>query len=248
MNILVSNDDGVKAPGIKCLAQMLQGIAQVQVVAPDRDRSAASNALTLDRPLRSYRHHSGFISVDATPADCVNLGVAGVFDFIPEVVVSGINAGPNLGDDVLYSGTVAAAMEGRTLGLPGIAVSMVSGHPEHYQSAAIIVKDLVIKLHDLKVPARTVLNINVPDLPIEQIKGVQVTRLGHRSVSQSPIECVDPRGNVLYWIAGVGSSVDNGPGTDFYAVEHGYVSITPVHFDMTNYDSMSNVENWLEEE
>lgn len=247
MNILVSNDDGVKAPGIKALADMLKTVAQVQVIAPDRNRSAASNALTLHRPIRSYRHKSGYISLDATPTDCVNLGVAGTFDFTPEMVVSGINTGANLGDDVLYSGTVAAAMEGRTLGLPGIAISLAASHPTHYETAAIVVKDLVLKLADLKVAPRTVLNVNVPDLPIDQIKGVQVTRLGHRAVSQCPIECVDPRGEVLHWIAGVGSSIDNGPGTDFYAIENGFVSITPVHFDMTNYDAMNSVENWLEE-
>ncbi|MFT5706331.1 MAG: 5'-nucleotidase [Oceanospirillaceae bacterium] len=247
IKVLVSNDDGVKALGIKSLAETLKTIAQVQVIAPNRDRSAASNALTLDRPLRSYVHNNGYISLDATPADCVNLGVAGTFDFTPQVVVSGINAGANLGDDVLYSGTVAAAMEGRTLGLPGIAVSLANAHPKHYESAAAIVKDLVLKLKELKVAPRTVLNVNVPDLPLDKIKGIHVTRLGHRAVSKSPIECLDPRGAVLHWIAGVGSAIDNGPGTDFYAIENGYVSITPVHFDMTNYTAMDNVENWLEE-
>jgi len=246
MKILVSNDDGVKAPGIKALAEQLKEIAQVQVIAPDRNKSAASNALTLDRPLGSYTHYSGYISTDGTPTDCVNLGVAGVFGMQPDVVVSGINAGANLGDDVLYSGTIAAAMEGRTLGLPGIAISMTHSHPSHYESAAIIAKDLVLKLESLNVAPRTVLNVNVPDLPIDEIKGIHVTRLGHRAVSQSPIECVDPRGTVKHWIAGVGTAIDNGPGTDFYAIEQGYVSITPVHFDMTHYAVMNNLEDWLE--
>jgi 5'-nucleotidase len=246
MQILVSNDDGVKAPGIIILAEYLKTVAKVQVIAPDRNRSAASNALTLNKPLSSYQHRSGFISIDGTPTDCVNLGVAGTFGIVPEVVVSGINAGANLGDDVLYSGTVAAAMEGRTLGLPGIAISMANTHPEHYKTGAIIAKDLVNKLKSLKVAPRTVLNVNVPDLPIEQIKGIHVTRLGHRSVSQLPVECIDPRGVVKHWIAGVGTAIDNGPGTDFYAIEQGYVSITPVHFDMTHYAQMNNVEEWLE--
>ncbi len=246
IQILVSNDDGVKAPGMFELVEQLKKIAQVQVIAPDRNRSGASNALTLDKPLSAYVHKSGFISIDGTPTDCVNLGVAGTFGVIPEVVVSGINAGANLGDDVLYSGTVAAAMEGRTLGLSGIAVSVASSHPVHFATAAIIAKDLVLKLKDLKIAPRTVLNVNVPDLPIEQIKGIHVTRLGHRAVSKTPIECIDPRGEVKHWIAGVGEAIDSGPGTDFYAVANGYVSITPVHFDMTNYAVINNVEDWLE--
>lgn len=246
IQILISNDDGVRAPGIRVLAELLKSIANIQVIAPDRNKSGASNALTLEKPLGSYIHKSGYISIDGTPTDCVNLGVAGTFGKIPEMVVSGINAGANLGDDVLYSGTVAAAMEGRTLGLPGIAVSIAGSHPVHYESAAIIAKDLILKLKSLRVAPRTVLNVNVPDLPIEKIKGIHVTRLGHRTVSQAPIECVDPRGVMKHWIAGVGAAIDNGPGTDFYALEHGYVSITPVHFDMTNYSVMTNVADWLE--
>ncbi len=247
MKILVSNDDGVLAPGILALHDALATVASVQVIAPDRNRSAASNALTLNRPLSSYVHGNGFISIDGTPTDCVNLGVSGTFDFVPQVVVSGINAGANLGDDVLYSGTVAAAMEGRTLGLAGIAISVANAHPQYYDTAAIIAKDLILKLKSLQAVSRTVLNVNVPDVPIEQIKGIHVTRLGHRSVSQAPIECVDPRGNVKHWIAGVGTAIDNGPGTDFYAIEQGFVSITPLHFDMTNYAVIDNVEDWLEE-
>lgn len=246
MHILISNDDGVHALGIKTLTESLKEIASVQVIAPDRNKSGASNALTLERPLGAHVHSNGFISIDGTPTDCVNLGVSGTFGQKPEVVVSGINAGANLGDDVLYSGTVAAAMEGRTLGLPGIAISVVNGHPVYYETAAAIAKDLVMNLKNLNVAPRTVLNVNVPDVPLSEIKGIHVTRLGHREVSQRPIECVDPRGKSRYWIAGVGSAIDNGPGTDFYAVEHGFVSITPVHFDMTHYVAMSNVEDWLE--
>lgn len=247
IQILISNDDGVRAPGISVLAELLKSIANVQVIAPDRNKSGASNALTLEKPLSSYVHSNGYISIDGTPTDCVNLGVAGTFGKVPQMVVSGINAGANLGDDVLYSGTVAAAMEGRTLGLPGIAVSVANSHPQYYETAAMIAKDLILKLKSLQVAPRTVLNVNVPDLPIAEIKGIHVTRLGHRSVSQSPIECIDPRGVMKYWIAGVGAAIDNGPGTDFYAIENGYVSITPVHFDMTNYAAMNNVADWLED-
>ncbi|MGB1239805.1 MAG: 5'/3'-nucleotidase SurE [Pseudomonadales bacterium] len=247
MNILISNDDGVHAPGIEALAKVFARSANIQVVAPDRNKSGASNALTLDRPLASHVHHNQFISVNGTPTDCVNLGVSGTFEFTPELVVSGINAGANLGDDVLYSGTVAAAMEGRSLGLPSIAVSIADAHPQHYDSAAQIVVDLVDKLDQLNVSERTVLNVNIPDLPLEQIKGIQVTRLGHRDVSQPPMACLDPRGKPHYWIAGVGTAIDSGPGTDFYAIEQGYISITPVHFDMTEYAVIEQVENWLEE-
>ena len=247
MKILVSNDDGVLAPGILALQAALATVAEVQVIAPDRNRSAASNALTLNRPLSSHVHSNGFIGIDGTPTDCVNLGVSGTFDFVPQVVVSGINAGANLGDDVLYSGTVAAAMEGRTLGFAGFAISIANAHPRYNDTAAIIAKDLFLRLESLQAVPRTVLNVNVPDVPIEQIKGIHVTRLGHRSVSQPPIECVDPRGIVRHWIAGVGTAIDNGPGTDFYAVEQGFVAITPVHFDMTNYAVIDNVEDWLEE-
>ena len=247
MKILVSNDDGVLAPGILALQAALATVAEVQVIAPDRNRSAASNALTLNRPLSSHVHSNGFIGIDGTPTDCVNLGVSGTFDFVPQVVVSGINAGANLGDDVLYSGTVAAAMEGRTLGLAGNARSIANAHPRYYDTAAIIAKDLILRLKSLQAVPRTVLNVNVPDVPIEKIKGIHVTRLGHRSVSQPPIECVAPRGIVRHWIAGVGTAIDNGPGTDFYAIEQGFVSITPVHFDMTNYAVIDNVEDWFEE-
>jgi len=246
-HILLSNDDGVHAPGITLLAEQLSGLAEVQVVAPDRNRSGASNALTLDRPLESHRYDNGFVSINGTPTDCVNLGIAGTFGAIPDLVVSGINAGANLGDDVLYSGTVAAAMEGRSLGLAPIAVSVAASHPQYYQTAAAITVDLIRQLPELGLSPRTVLNVNVPDLPLEQIQGVQVTRLGHRAASGAPLPCDDPRGKVRYWIAGVGAAIDNGPGTDFYAIEQGFVSITPVHFDMTAYAEMDRVAGWLEE-
>lgn len=249
MRILVSNDDGVYAPGLASLAKALARDADICVVAPDRNRSGASNSLTLDRPLEAYQHSSGFFSINGTPTDCVHLGRSGLFQegFIPDIVVSGINAGANLGDDVLYSGTVAAATEGRTCRLPPIAVSMDSFHPKHYDTAAEIVRNLVQKLDTLVVAPRTVLNVNVPDVPIDQIKGIHVTRLGHRLAADLPVETFDPRGRVRYWIAGAGAAADREPGTDFYAVEQGYVSITPVQIDMTHYSGMDNLACWLED-
>ncbi|MBY4675664.1 5'/3'-nucleotidase SurE [Marinobacterium arenosum] len=246
MRILISNDDGVYAPGIAALARVLAEIGEIQVVAPDRNRSGASNSLTLDRPLEPHHHDSGFISLNGTPTDCVHMGASEVFGMAPDLVVSGINAGANLGDDVLYSGTVAAAMEGRHLGLPPLAVSLASHHPKHFDSAALVTRDLVGRLGELNLAPRTVLNVNVPDLPLAEIKGVHVTRLGHRSLADKPVASADPRGKVRYWIAGAGDAADCGPGTDFYAVAEGYVSITPLQIDMTQYSGMDSVAEWLE--
>lgn len=247
MKVLLSNDDGVYAPGLEALAEVMATAHQVSVVAPDRNRSGASNSLTLDRPLEAHQHQNGFYGVNGTPTDCVHLGISGIFNEQPELVISGINAGANLGDDVIYSGTVAAAMEGRYLGLPPIAVSLASSNPQHYHSAAEVVKQLVNDVRKLVLAPRTVLNINVPDLPLEAIKGVQVTRLGHRVMADTPVESIDPRGARRYWIAGVGAAQDCGPGTDFYAVKEGYVSVTPLNVDMTQYSGMDNLSNWLEE-
>ncbi|MBS98226.1 MAG: 5'/3'-nucleotidase SurE [Oceanospirillaceae bacterium] len=250
MNILISNDDGVYAPGLSALAKSLQQDAQsVCVVAPDRNRSGASNSLTLDRPLEAFTHDSGFIAINGTPTDCVHLGVSGLFtgERQPDLVVSGINAGANLGDDVLYSGTVAAAMEGRNCRLPPIAVSLCSFHPRHFETAAEIVRELVANLESLVVAPRTVLNVNVPDLPLEEIRGIHVTRLGHRLAGEKPIPIQDPRGRTRYWIAGTGDAADSEPGTDFFAVAEGYVSVTPLQIDMTHYSGMDNLGLWLEE-
>ena len=244
MRILIANDDGVHAPGLACLAQVLERQFEVKVVAPDRDRSGASNSLTLDRPLEPHTQHNGFISVNGTPTDCVHLGISGLFEYQPDLVVSGINAGANLGDDVLYSGTVAAAMEGRYLKRPAIAVSLVGR--EHFATAAEIVAQLLGQLHNLNLAPRTVLNINVPDLPLDAIKGVHVTRLGHRNLAAQPVRSVDPRGKERFWIAAAGESEDDGPGTDFYAVAEGYVSITPLQADMTQFSGLDNLGCWLE--
>ncbi|KDE40500.1 MAG: 5'/3'-nucleotidase SurE [Nitrincola lacisaponensis] len=250
MKILVSNDDGVYAPGLAILAEALrQDADELCVVAPDRNRSGASNALTLDRPLETYRHTSGYFSVNGTPTDCVHLGRSGLFldGFVPDIVVSGINVGANLGDDVLYSGTVAAAMEGRTCRLPPIAVSMNSFHPRHFDTAAEIVRSIVAKLDSLVIAPRTVLNVNIPDLPMEQIRGIHVTRLGHRLAANLPVPAEDPRGKVRYWIAGAGDVADRDPGTDFFALEQHCVSVTPLQIDMTHYSGMDNLASWLEE-
>ncbi|WP_447531039.1 5'/3'-nucleotidase SurE, partial [Legionella pneumophila] len=235
MKILVSNDDGVLAPGIKILANELSTLGEVKVVAPDRNRSGASNSLTLTQPLRVKQLDNGYYSVDGTPTDCVHLALTGFLEPIADIVVSGINEGANLGDDVLYSGTVAAAMEGRYLGLPAIAISMVGDNIQHYETAAIIAKQLVIKLSANKLPSQTILNVNVPDLPLNQIRGMQVTRLGTRHSAEPIIKEYDPRGRPIYWVGPPGIEADAGAGTDFFAIKTGHVSITPLHLDMTHY-------------
>ena len=248
MHILISNDDGYRAPGIRCLAEAIQSVAKVTVVAPDRDRSGASNSLTLDTPLRARTANNGFTYVEGTPTDCVHLAITGLLEEEPDMVVSGINAGANLGDDVIYSGTVAAAMEGRFLGLPAIAVSLVSAQqPEHYASAARVVLEMLERIRCEPVPAETILNVNVPDLPYAALKGWQVTRLGHRHKSEPVIRQNDPRGRPIYWVGPAGSEQDAGPGTDFHAVRHGYVSITPIHVDLTRHDVIDSVKACLGE-
>lgn len=246
MRILISNDDGYQAPGIEVLAEALQALGSVTVVAPDRNRSGASNSLTLDNPIRATRTANGYVSVDGTPTDCVHLAITGLLEEEPDIVVSGINAGANLGDDVLYSGTIAAAMEGRFLGLPAIALSMVSFQPEHYETAARVAVSLVERLDDHPLTGNTILSVNVPDLPWEELAGYQVTRLGHRHKSEPVIPMRDPRGRMMYWVGPCGAEQDAGPGTDFYAVNHGYVSITPLHVDLTRHDVIDDVRHWLE--
>ncbi len=245
MRILLSNDDGVHAPGIQTLANALRDFAEVQVVAPDRNRSGASNSLTLESSLRTFDYPNGDIAVQmGTPTDCVYLGVNALMRPRPDVVVSGINAGANLGDDVIYSGTVAAAMEGRHLGYPALAVSL-DGH-EHYETAAAVTCAVLRALS--REPLRTgrILNINVPDLPLSEIKGWRVTRCGSRHPADQVIAQKDPRGNTIYWIGPPGEKYDVGPDTDFAAVEQGYVSITPLQVDLTAYSAQDVVSTWLE--
>ena len=248
MRILVSNDDGVDAPGIRILAEGLRGAGhEVWVVAPDRDRSGASNSLTLDLPIRSKRLDPHTIRVNGTPTDCVHLALTGMLDFDPDIVVSGINNSANLGDDVIYSGTVSAAMEGRFLGLPAVAMSLVTVDraAKHYETAARAAVEIVARLKSDPLPADTILNVNVPDLPWEQIRGLSVARLGRRHRSAPCIAQHDPRGRPIWWIGPAGEAEDDGPGTDFHAVREGYVSITPIHVDLTRYQALDKVSGWV---
>jgi len=244
MKILLSNDDGVTAPGIQVLAEALRSLADVQVVAPDRNRSGASNSLTLDAALRPITLANGDIAIQhGTPTDCVYLGVNALMQPGPDMVISGINAGPNMGDDVIYSGTVAAATEGRHLGLPALAVSL--NGQQHYATAAAIMVKLLQAVQQLPLDGGTILNINVPDLPLDQIKGMRITRCGTRHPANQVIPQQDPRGQQLYWIGPQGEPRDNGPDTDFFAVEQGYVSITPLQVDLTAYQSQDKLNQWL---
>ncbi|MCH8476683.1 MAG: 5'/3'-nucleotidase SurE [Wenzhouxiangella sp.] len=249
MHILIANDDGVYAPGIRLLAQRLSDHCdRVTVVAPDRDRSGASNSLTLDQPIRVERQDDGRYKVFGTPTDCVHVAITGLLEAEPDMVVSGINAGANLGDDVLYSGTVAAAMEGRFLGLPAMAVSLVYGSkgPRHYETAAEAACILMKQLLAEPLPADTILNVNVPDQPWAEIRGFETTRLGHRHRSENVIPLEDPRGRSFFWVGPPGDEEDNGPGTDFNAVRQGYVSVTPIHVDLTRYQALEQVSHWIE--
>jgi 5'-nucleotidase len=245
MHILLSNDDGYEAPGILCLAKALAAIAQLTVVAPDRNRSGASNSLTLENPIRAHTTASGVIRVDGTPTDCVHLAITGLLPHEPDMVISGINTGANLGDDVIYSGTVAAAMEGRFLGLPAIAVSLVGHAPRHYDTAAICIVKLVQHLQTSPLPEDTILNVNVPDRPYAELAGMQTTRLGHRHKAEPVVKDKDPRGRDIYWVGPAGEEADAGPGTDFHAIRHGFVSVTPLQVDLTRHAVMDDVATWL---
>lgn len=247
MNILISNDDGVYAPGLAALADALQEIADVVVVAPDRNRSGASNSLTLSSPLRVKKLPNGFLSVEGTPTDCVHLALTGLLHEKPDLVVAGINAGANLGDDVLYSGTVAAATEGRFLGLPAIAVSLVGLEFKHYNTAATVTKQLVQRIHELSLPAQTILNVNVPDAPLSDLKGLEVTRLGTRHCAEPTVKERDPRGQTIYWVGPPGAQQDAGPGSDFFAISEKKISITPMKVDLTNYEALAQLSGWLDE-
>lgn len=246
MRILVSNDDGYLATGINVLADALAGIADVVVVAPDRNRSAASNSLTLSSPLRVSETGENRYSVNGTPSDCVHLAITGLLDEEPDLVVSGINHGANLGDDVIYSGTVAAAMEGRFLGLPTIAVSLVGHDLEHFATAARVVTDMVEKLEASGMPSDTILNVNVPDVPFDELRGVRAVRLGFRHKSEPVVRDRDPYGRTIYWVGPAGPGQDAGDGTDFHAIEAGYASVTPLKVDLTRHDDLPKLRDWLE--
>lgn len=245
MRILLSNDDGYFAPGLACLAQALSAVAEVVVVAPERDRSGASNSLTLDRPLSLRQSSNGFYYVNGTPTDCVHLAVTGMLPELPDMVVSGINHGANMGDDTVYSGTVAAATEGFLLGVPSIAVSLASKSAGHYQTAARVVCEIVERCKRDPFPQPVLLNVNVPDLPWEALKGSLVTRLGKRHKAEPVVKSLTPRGETVYWVGAAGSAQDAGEGTDFHAVAQGLVSITPLQIDLTQYGQMDGVKRWL---
>lgn len=247
MHILLSNDDGYYAPGLLALRDALQALGTVTVVAPDRDRSGASNSLTLDAPIRVVEMPDGILRTSGTPTDCVHVAITGLLDAEPDIVVSGINSGPNMGDDVMYSGTVAAAMEGRHLGLPAIAVSLASYTPEHYETAAEIVRRLVERLRDHPMPAESILNVNVPDVPLSEIRGVRATRLGNRHKAEPAVPTVNPRGLNMFWIGPAGPEQDAGEGTDFHAVRENYVSVTPIHVDLTRHAALASTGAWLAE-
>jgi 5'-nucleotidase len=248
MRVLVSNDDGVDAPGIQVLAEGLRAAGhEVLVVAPDRDRSGASNSLTLDAPVRVVRVDANTWRVGGTPTDCVHVAITGMLEVEPDIVVSGINNTANLGDDVIYSGTVAAAMEGRFLGLPAVAVSLAPADHvgKHYATAARAAVEIIARLATDPLPADTILNVNVPDLPWHEIRGFEVGRLGNRHRAEPCISQRDPRGRVWWWIGAAGAEQDAGPGTDFHAVRNGHISITPIHVDLTRYQALEQVASWV---
>ncbi|HNO75811.1 5'/3'-nucleotidase SurE [Nitrosomonas mobilis] len=245
MRILLSNDDGYFAPGIAHLAEALSTIAEITVVAPERDRSGASNSLTLDRPLSLRRSHNGFYYVNGTPTDCVHLAVTGMLEGLPDMVISGVNDGANMGDDTIYSGTVAAATEGFLLGIPSIAVSMVSVSRGNFATAARVALDLVKHYLDNKFHVPILLNVNVPDIPYDQLAGMEVTRLGRRHKAESTIKSLTPRGETVYWVGAAGGAQDAGEGTDFFAVQRNRVSMTPLQIDLTHYDQIDFAKTWV---
>ena len=246
MRILLSNDDGYFAPGLAALAAGLAAVGDITVVAPERDRSGASNSLTLDRPLSVHRASNGFWYVNGTPTDCVHMAVTGLLDFDPDVIVSGINTGSNMGDDTLYSGTVAAATEGYLLGIPSIAVSLVGTEFKNYDTAARVARELVEHFASSPMGEPVLLNVNVPDVPHDQLKGIEVTRLGRRHKAQPVVKGTNPRGETVYWVGQAGRAREAGPGTDFFALEHGKVSVTPLQVDLTHSQQLPAMREWME--
>lgn len=245
MRILLSNDDGYFAPGLAFLAQTLSGFADVTVVAPERDRSGASNSLTLDRPLNLRKSPSGFYYVDGTPTDCVHLAVTGMLDHAPDMVISGINDGANMGEDTIYSGTVAAATEGFLLGIPSFAVSLASNSSGHFDTAARVVMDFLQRCGEKQINQPLLLNINVPDVPYDELRGIEVTRLGRRHKAEPVVKSRTPRGETVYWVGAAGAAQDAGGGTDFHAIKRNAVSVTPLQIDLTHYGQLDALKQWL---
>jgi 5'-nucleotidase len=247
MRILLSNDDGYFAPGLAALADALSKLAEIVVVAPERDRSGASNSLTLDRPLIVRCSHNGFHYVNGTPTDCVHLAVTGLLDEMPDMVISGINHGANMGDDTIYSGTVAAATEGFLLGIPSMAISLASKSAGNYTTAARVARELFERFRDRPGAVPLLLNVNVPDIAYEQLEGTEVTRLGRRHKAEGVVKSVNPRGETVYWVGAAGDAQDAGAGTDFHAIAHRKVSVTPLQIDLTQYANLDHVRSWLVE-
>jgi 5'-nucleotidase len=245
MRILLSNDDGYFAPGLAALEAALKPLGEITVVAPERDRSGASNSLTLDRPLYLRRAGNGYYYVNGTPTDCVHMAVTGLLDIEPDIVVSGVNSGSNMGDDTLYSGTVAAATEGYLLGVPAIAISLVGSEFTHYATAAQVARELVERIRSDPPAEPILLNVNVPDLPYGELAPLEVTRLGRRHKAQPVVKGRNPRGETVYWVGPAGAAREAGPGTDFNALERGAVSVTPLQVDLTHAGQMDAIGRWL---
>lgn len=244
MKILISNDDGYQAPGINALADVLSEEHDVYIVAPDRNRSGASNSLTLDRPLTVRNYQANRFYVNGTPTDCMHLALTGLLSIKPDILISGVNDGENLGSDVLYSGTVAAAVAARGMGLPSIAVSLQG--KTHFDTAAKLAKRIAEQVITHPLPAGTILNVNVPDIPLSKIQGMDITRLGVREVSKDAIREINPRGKEIYWIGLPGDAQESGPGTDFFSVAASRVSVTPLKFDLTHYEVFESLSTWVE--
>lgn len=245
MRILLSNDDGYFAPGLTSLVEALSSIADTVVVAPERDRSGSSNSLTLDRPLSLHKSHNGFYYVNGTPTDCVHLAVTGMLDKLPDMVISGINDGANMGDDTIYSGTVAAATEGFLLGIPSLALSLANVSDENFSTAARVATDIVQRFKQNKFHEPILLNINVPDIPYEHLQGIEVTRLGRRHKAEAVVKSQSPRGEIVYWVGAAGAVQDASEDTDFHAIELNRVSVTPLQIDLTQYGQIDTVKQWL---
>jgi 5'-nucleotidase len=245
MHILISNDDGYKSKGIQVLINELKKIAQITVVAPSRNRSGASSSLSLDRSIKVTKKEDSFYFLSGTPTDCVHIALTGLMQTLPDMVISGINHGPNLGDDTIYSGTVAAAIEGYLLDIPSFAISMGSVNPKHFETAAKVTSDLIKLYNKKKVSSASLLNINVPDIPYDELKGLEVTRLGKRHAAEKAMEKKHTQKESLYWIGEVGQPNDGGPGTDFYALKNNFVSISPIHPDLTDFKKIEITKNWI---
>lgn len=245
MHILLSNDDGYFAPGLAILAESLAPLGTVTVVAPERDRSGASNSLTLDRPLTVRRAASGFFYVNGTPTDCVHLAVTGLLDELPDIVISGVNYGANMGDDTIYSGTVAAATEGFLLGIPSVAISLVAAGNDNYRTAARIAAEIAQRFKDKPLGQHALLNVNVPDVAYEELRGIEITRLGKRHKAEPVVKATTPRGGTVYWVGAAGGAQDAGEGTDFNAIARTVASITPLQVDLTHYAQLQAVRDWF---